>query len=90
MGKKLSWETAEQLGALNNHNGSIYAPHNKYGYKLNVNHPDIRPLYEHYKRRIGAVILSDSERFRFEAAVMKMIGRRKTSEQSDTDGQADS
>lgn len=73
MGRKISWETAERLGALRTGNNSVYAPNNKYGYKININHPDIRPLYEHFKRKLGAVILSDAERFQFEAAVMKMI-----------------
>ncbi|MBQ9808885.1 MAG: hypothetical protein IJM55_08480 [Ruminococcus sp.] len=73
MGHKLSWEDAERLGALRNSNDSIYAPQNKYGYKININHQDIRPLYDHFKRRIGAIILSDKERFKFEAAVFKMI-----------------
>lgn len=27
----------------------IYAPENKYGYKINVNHPVIRVLYDRYK-----------------------------------------
>lgn len=75
MGNKMSWEAAEQLGALRSTNDSIYAPPNKYGYKININHPSIRPFYEHYKRRIGAIILSDAERFQFEAAVLKMINK---------------
>ena len=62
---------------MDSENDSIYAPQNKYGYKININHPKIRPLYEHYKRRIGAIILSDRERFEFEAAVFKMIERNK-------------
>ncbi len=56
---------------------SIYAPENKYGYKISINHPKIRPLYEAYKKKIGAIILSDDERFEFERIIFKMIERRK-------------
>ena len=31
----------------------IYAPENKYGYKINVNHPVIRVLYDRYKKWKG-------------------------------------
>ena len=89
MGNKLSFETAEKLCAMKYDNDDIFAPHNKYGYKININHPQIRPLYEHYKRRIGAIRLSDRERFDFEAAVMKWLERRrKENEQSNADRQA--
>lgn len=57
-------------------NESIYIAHNKYGYKININHPQIRPLYEAYKKKIGAMILSDDERFKFEYVIMKMIERK--------------
>lgn len=30
-------------------NDSIFAASNKYGYKININHPKIKPLYERYK-----------------------------------------
>ena len=56
---------------------SIYAPENKYGYKISINHPKIRPLYEVYKKKIGAIILSDDERFEFERIIFKMIERKK-------------
>lgn len=90
LGNKISWEDAERLGALSTGNDSVYAPQNKYDYKININHPKIRPLYEHYKRRIGAIILSDVERFQFEAAIIKMIERGKNKdEQSNSDRQTD-
>lgn len=60
-----------------NNNKSIYAPPNKYGYKININHPKIRPLYEAYKKKINAIILSDDERFDFERVIFKMIERAK-------------
>lgn len=62
-------------------NDSIYAPGNKYGYKINVNHPKIRPLYEAYKKKIGAIILSDKERFHFEYIIFQMIERNKKNAQ---------
>lgn len=57
-------------------NESIFAPPNKYGYQININHPKIRPLYEAYKKKIGAIILSDKERFDFEDVIFKMIERK--------------
>ena len=77
MGKKISWEDTERLGAQKNKSESIYAPQNKYGYKININHPNIRPLYDKFKRSIGAIILSDTERLRFEALITGMIERRQ-------------
>lgn len=58
-------------------NQSVFAPVNKYGYKININNPQIRPLYEAYKKKTGAVILSDKERFDFERIILKMIERKK-------------
>ncbi len=59
-------------------NNSIYNPENKYGYKININHPKIRPFYDAYKKKKGAVILSDQERFEFEDAIFKMMERNKS------------
>ena len=42
---------------------------NPQGYKVNINHPAIRPFYERYKRWQGIPPnspLSDAERFEFE------------------------
>ena len=47
-------------------NKSIYAPPNKYGYEISINHP-----------KIGAIILSDEERFQFENIIKEMIERKK-------------
>ncbi len=58
-------------------NDSIYAPQNKYGYRINITHPQVRPLYEAYKKKIGTIILSDEERFEFERIILKMIERKK-------------
>lgn len=75
MGNKVSWENAEKCG-LQTDNRIICEP-NKYGYKVNINHPKIRPLYDRFKRIKKAVILSDQERFEFEAAVLKMIESKR-------------
>lgn len=58
-------------------NNSIFAPPNKYGYEISINHPKIRPLYEAYKKKINAIILSDDERFQFEKIIKEMIERAK-------------
>lgn len=51
----------------------IVMPPNKYGYKININHPKIRPLYEAYKQRVGEIILSDRQRLHFEAIIFHML-----------------
>jgi hypothetical protein len=57
-------------------NDSIYSQPNKYGYQININHPQIKPLYDAYKRKIKAIILSDKERLEFEKIIFKMIERK--------------
>lgn len=54
----------------------IYAPPNKYGYKIAINHPKIRPLYERFKRHKKALILSDRERLEFETIIFNMISKQ--------------
>lgn len=51
---------------------------NKYGYRLNINHPVINPLYKAYKRKIlktsEVFPISDKERLRFEdEAILYLI-----------------
>lgn len=79
MGKKIFYDDALKLGGLT-HNNDIHAPQNKYGYKINVNHPQIKPLYEKFKHHINAKILSDTERLRFEALIFKMIEKNNRKE----------
>lgn len=88
MGKKIPFDMAINMG-LKKKNDSIYAPPNKYGYKISINHPKIRPLYEAYKRRIGEQILSDAQRFHFEMLILEMIRRNNHVQQSNPDGQTD-
>lgn len=76
MGKKISWEDAEKLGTSEKHD-SIYAKPNKYGYRIAINHPKIKPLYERFKDSKNARILSDKERFEFEAIIISAIQKRR-------------
>ena len=55
---------------------SIYAPENKYGYKLNINHPLIRPHYERYKVKCDTPILSDEQRFEFERLMITWLEKK--------------
>ena len=75
MGKKIFYEDALKLCTATQ-NDSIFAAPNKYGYKININHPKIRPLYERYKRSIKAKILSDAERFDFEKHIFAALERK--------------
>lgn len=81
MGKKISWEDTEKLGASEKHD-SIYAKPNKYGYKIAINHPKIKPLYERFKDSKNARILSDKERFEFEAIIVGLIEKRRKNEKN--------
>ena len=76
MGKKIPFDQALQMG-LKNPNDSIYAKPNNYGYKLNVNHPQILPLYERYKKKLGEKILSDTQRLTFETLIFKALQKKK-------------
>lgn len=91
MGRRIPFDTAQEQAKLNQEdNNSIYAKFNKYSYKININHPQIRPLYEKYKEKLGEVILSDKQRFEFEMIIFKMIERNKQrNEQGDSDGKTD-
>ena len=56
MGKRIPMDQAMEAVAITP-SDSIYAKPNKYGYKINVNHPLIQPMYERYKNHIGEKIL---------------------------------
>lgn len=88
MGKKIPYDQALKMAGIAP-NETIYAKENSFGYKINVNHPKIRPLYERYKEKVGARILSDQQRRNFEMLIFEMIERRKCDEQGHTDRQAD-
>ena len=75
MGKKIPFDEALEYARITP-NDSIYAKTNEYGYKINVNHPHIKPMYEKFKKHIGAIILSDRERLQFESLIFQMIERK--------------
>lgn len=74
MGKRIDYDQALSSAAIKP-NDTIYAKANSYGYRINVNHPQIKPLYERYKRHIGEIILSDAQRLHFESIIYKMMER---------------
>ena len=76
MGKKIDYDKALSAAAIQV-NDSIYAKPNSYGYKININHPDIKPMYEMYKHRIGAKILSDAQRHHFESIIFEMLEKNQ-------------
>ena len=79
MGKKIPYDQALEA-AKTVQNDSIYALPNKYCYRININHPQIKPMYERYKQKKGAIILSDSERFQFEELIFRLIEKGKKEE----------
>lgn len=55
---------------------SIFVEDNPYGYRININHPKILPLWQRYKKRKGIPInepLSDNERFEFEDIILNKL-----------------
>lgn len=50
--------------------------HNPYGFRVNINHPAVLPLYKRYKRWKGIADwcpLSDSERLNFEKYILPKL-----------------
>lgn len=76
MGRKIPMDIAQRM-AKSNKNDSIFNRENPYGYKININHPKIRPFYDVFKQKYKLKILSDKERFAFEAAIFQMLERKK-------------
>ena len=67
MDKNLSWHNSVSKN-------TIYAAENKYGYRINIMHPKIEPLYKRYKKWKGIADwcpLSDAERLEFESYILK-------------------
>lgn len=59
---------------------SVYTQGNPYGYRLNIAHPLVRPLYDRYKAWIGvgqSTPLSDRERLDFEEMVIPLLERNQ-------------
>lgn len=93
MGRKFPIDTKFQSLVLQG--DSIYAPQNSSGYRINVNHPKIKPLYEAYHRHVGVPLhihLSHEQRMEFEMMVLRLIEKKRSREyvqQSDSDGPSD-
>ncbi len=60
-------------------NNSIRIPPgvNSYGYHININHPQIRPIYEEWKKERHITIPSDTERHHFEIYIQLLIDHGK-------------
>ena len=56
---------------------SIFAKENKYGYRLNVNHVNVKPHYERFKHKKGGQVLFDEERIEFEDILLEHIRKQK-------------
>ena len=59
---------------------SMYNKNNPYGFRLNVNHPEVRPYYERYKAKIGATIISDEQRREFEGYMIPFLEKKARQE----------
>lgn len=59
---------------------SIFLENNPCGYRININHPKISPLWKRYKKYKKVPVndpLSDNERFEFENIIIKQIERNR-------------
>ena len=75
MGRKLPLDLGQQLARREGtpqHEG-FFTETNPYGYKINISHPQIRPLYDRYLRKLSTPIMSDGQRHQFEALIMHLI-----------------
>ena len=79
MGKKIDYDQAQKLASTTD-NSSLYALTNKYNYRININHPHIKPLYEHYKHKYKIIVMSDAERHHFETLMFQLIEQGKIKE----------
>lgn len=98
MGRKIPFEQAMKMeSVIPKETDSIFinpARPNPYGYKINVNHPRIRPLFTAWHRKIGvpeSVPITHAQRFQFEAMVMELIRRKEQGhvQPGNPDGQTD-
>ncbi|MCH5352967.1 MAG: hypothetical protein J1E06_05840 [Acutalibacter sp.] len=65
--------------------GGILMFPNKYGYRVNITHPEILPLWKRFYRWKGIPIhfpMSDADRFEFESYIFKMLEKRKKAAES--------
>lgn len=101
MGNKIPYDLAMDICGINK-NESIYnldkngypCP-NRWGYRYNVSHPTIRPLYAAYHKHIGVpenIHLTHAQRLNFESAIDRMIAKQRSDtsvQQSHFDGETD-
>lgn len=54
----------------------VIMPPNKYGYRVNIAHPAVAPLYERFRRWKGIprnFPMSDAERLEFESYILEKV-----------------
>lgn len=83
MGKKIPYDVAMKMeSVIPKETDSIFidpSRPNPYGFKISVNHPKIRPLYEAYHKHIGVpptIHLTTAQRLQFETAIITLIRKR--------------
>ena len=86
MGNKIPFDFASKNGMkkntsiYNTDRNGIPTP-NRWGYRYNINHPQIRPLYAAYHKHIGVpeqIHLTTPQRLQFEAMLDRMIEKRRS------------
>lgn len=94
MGKKIPYDQAMKISRLQT-DGSIFTHKNPYGYKININHHAVYPLYVAYHEKIGVPLhihMTTAQRLHFESIIMRMIEKKRSEsnvQQSNPDGEAD-
>lgn len=76
MGNRIPFEQAVRMSRISPCE-DIYTKNNPYGFRINVNHPRIRPIYQRYKKKLGEQILSDNQRRVFELLIFENLDRIK-------------
>lgn len=56
----------------------IFMIPNKYGFRVNINHPKIKPIYDKWKHKHGIMIPSEAERREFESSLINYINERES------------
>lgn len=62
----------------------VIMPPNKYGYRVNIVHPAVAPLYERFRRWKGIprnFPLSDAERLEFESYILEKVEKKNADQQ---------
>ncbi len=72
----VSFRRADMERVPTDQSESIYLPLHPYGFRINIAHPRIAPLYERFRRWKGipyGMPLSDDERFEFESYIIRKV-----------------